>query len=133
VHQNTAVLKYTNSLKHKIYIYYARGMRLLPRLVERFVLCICLSCLSSCDSVCLNIFQCKFECLIFTCYPIVLFEDIGPWASLLSPTYAIGRYALNGWLQQLNKFQEHGDHGYGVHKHHSMSDVVLIVDPLNVL
>jgi len=40
---------------------------------------------------------------------------------------------LNGWLQQLNKFQEHGDHGYGVHKHHSMSDVVLIVDPLNVL
>jgi len=34
---------------------------------------------------------------------------------------------------QLNKFQEHGDHGYCVHKHHSMSDVVLIVDHLHVL
>jgi len=40
---------------------------------------------------------------------------------------------LNGWLLQLNKFQEHGDHGYCVPKHHSMSDVVLIVDPLHVL
>jgi len=35
---------------------------------------------------------------------------------------------LNGWLLQLNKFQERMDHGYCVHKHHSMSDVVLIVD-----
>jgi len=40
---------------------------------------------------------------------------------------------LNAWLLQLNKFQEHGDHGYCVHEHHSMSDVVLIVDPLHVL
>jgi len=34
---------------------------------------------------------------------------------------------LNGWLLQLNKFQEHGDHGHCVHKHHSISDVVFIV------
>jgi len=40
---------------------------------------------------------------------------------------------LNGWLLQLNKFQEHGDHGYCGHKHHSMLDVDLIVDPLHVL
>jgi len=33
----------------------------------------------SIDSVGLNIFQCMFESLIFTCYPIVLFEDIGLW------------------------------------------------------
>jgi len=40
---------------------------------------------------------------------------------------------LNGWLLKLKNFQEHGDHGYCDHKHHSMSDVVLIVDPLHVL
>jgi len=34
---------------------------------------------------------------------------------------------LNWWLQQLNNFLEHGNHGYCGHKHHSMSDVVLIV------
>jgi len=39
---------------------------------------------------------------------------------------------LNGWLLQLNNFQEHGSHGYCGYKHHSMSDVVLIVDPLHV-
>jgi len=41
--------------------------------------------------------------------------------------------ALNGWLLQLNNFQEHGDHGYCGHKHPSMSDVDQIVDPLHVL
>jgi len=40
---------------------------------------------------------------------------------------------LNGWFLQLNNFQVHGDHGYCVHKHRSMSDVVLIVNPLHVL
>jgi len=40
---------------------------------------------------------------------------------------------LNGWVLQLNKFQVHGNRGYCVHKHRSMSDVVLIVDPLYVL
>jgi len=40
---------------------------------------------------------------------------------------------LKGWLLQLNKFQERGDHGYCVYKHHSMSHVVHIVDPLHVL
>jgi len=39
---------------------------------------------------------------------------------------------LNGWLLQLN-FQEHGDHWYSGYKHHSMSGVVLIVDPLHFL
>jgi len=39
---------------------------------------------------------------------------------------------LNGWLLQLNKCQEQGDHGYYVNKH-SISDVVLIVDSLHVL
>jgi len=40
---------------------------------------------------------------------------------------------LNGWFLQLNKFQVHGVHGYCVHKYRSMSDAVLIVDPLHVL
>jgi len=40
---------------------------------------------------------------------------------------------LNGWLVHLNNFQEHGDHEYCAHKLNSMSDVVLMVDPLHVL
>jgi len=48
-------------------------------------------------------------------------------------TYILHHYALNGWFLQLNKFPEHVDHGYCVHKRRSMSDVVLIIDLLHVL
>jgi len=154
VHQNTAVLKYTNSLKHKTYIYYARGMRLLQRLVERlFIMIRTLSI----DSVGLNIFQCMVEC--FQCFFFFDFHLLsnciiwGYWflvmheftLALVGSTNAfilnhfffrrmlLVDTPLNGWFLQLNNFQVHGDHGYCVHKHRSMSDVVLIVNPLHVL
>jgi len=39
----------------------------------------------------------------------------------------------NGWFLQLNKFQVHGDHGYCVLKHRSLSDVVHVVDSTHTI
>jgi len=93
-------------------------------------------------------FQCFFDfhllsnCIIWGYWSLVMHEFtlalVGSINTFILHHYFLRRMLLvdtplNGWFLQLNKFQVHGVHGYCVHKYRSMSDAVLIVDPLHVL
>jgi len=87
-------------------------------------------------------FHLFFNCITWGYWSLVMHEFtlalVGSINTFILDHYFLRRMLLvatplNGWFQQVNKFQERRDHGYCVHKHRSMSVVVLIVDPLHVL
>jgi len=94
------------------------------------------------DSVGLNVFQCMFECFYIFFYLHLICNCMiwGYWSLVMHKftlalvgsinTFILHHYflrrmllvaaPLDGWLLQLNKFQEHEDHEYCVHNHNSM-------------
>jgi len=125
-------------------------MRRLQRLVERLFFFNCSSWLELCLCIqCIQYILNVFNVLIFTCPPSDLYGTIGLWICIslilidsiniflwhhyFSQSMLLANTPLNEWLVHLNNLQEHRDHEYCGHRHHSMSDVVLMVDSLHVL